>query len=192
MEHDVEASIGNPSVEELQDFYLNSESRAAIARDHLAEMMDAQRKQAESVVFVINSLRDGLKTSETARLSLEEEVRRLLARNSDLERQFKHVHTNYMRLSDSYSGMMRIVEDTHSSSVGLNHRIDSMLLQNDLGMTRQNPAAPARRVTEFRDGVFSQPAVRHGHPDVRHPETHRDAHYQHPAHHESEFNNWTL
>jgi hypothetical protein len=187
MEHDVEASGGEPSIADLQDTYLNSESQGAIARDRLSEMMDVQRRQAEAVVTVITQLREGLRASEGARLSLEEENRRQGVRILDLERQLKIIHSNYSRLTESYASMMRIVEDTHTSSVGLNHRIDAMLLQNDLGMSRDNPQAPARRVTEFRDGVFSHPAVRQHHQEVRHPEMHLGAHY-HPAPiHDSEF-----
>ncbi|MDW9479025.1 hypothetical protein GOB57_10155 [Sinorhizobium meliloti] len=185
MEHDVEASGGDRSVEELQDFYLNAESRAAIARDHLMEMMETQRKQAESVVGVLKSLRDTVRVSESARISLEDENRRQASRIVELERQLKLVYTNYSRLSESYSTMMRFVEDTHSNSIGLNHRIDAMLLQNDLGIARQAPQAPAQRVTEFREGVFSQPAVRHAHPENRPSETLHDGYYA--PHAESEF-----
>lgn len=186
MEHDVEASGGDPSVAELQDFYLNAEGRAAIAREHLLEMAETQRKQAEAVVSVIQSLRDALRASETARLSLEEDNRRQAARIVDTERQLKLVHTNYARLSESYSSMMSIVENTHTDSLGLNQRIDAMLLQNDLGLSRHAPPAPARRVTEFRDGVFSHPAVRQAHPEPRQAQMHHDAYYAAP-HHESEF-----
>ncbi|MBY3433426.1 hypothetical protein HFN89_04630 [Rhizobium laguerreae] len=187
MEHEVEASGGEPSVADLQDLYLNSESQGAIARDRLSEMVDVQRRQAEAVVTVISQLREGLRTSEGARLSLEEENRRLAIRLVDLERQLKLIHSNYSRLTESYSTMMRFVEDTHTSSVGLNHRIDAMLLQNELGMSRDSSPAPARRVTEFRDGVFSHPAVRQHHPEVRHPEMHLGSYYQPAPHHESEF-----
>jgi hypothetical protein len=82
--------------------------------------------------------------------------------------------------------MMSIVENTHTDSLGLNQRIDAMLLQNDLGLSRHAPSAPARRVTEFRDGVFSHPAVRQAHPEPRQAQMHHDAYYAAP-HHESEF-----
>lgn len=184
MEHDVEASGGDPSVADLQDFYLNAEGRAARAREHLTEVMEAQRKQAEAVVAVIKSLRETVRDSETARISLEDDNRRQSARIVELERQLKLVHANYGRLSESYSAMMSVVEDTHSSSIGLGQRIEAMLLQNDLGLERHAPHGPARRVTEFREGVFSHPAARH--PDHRPSEMLRDAHYRAP-HHESEF-----
>jgi predicted nucleic acid-binding protein len=186
MHHDVDAPVSDPSVAELQDFYLNAESRAVIAREHLSEMAETQRKQAESIVSVIQSLRDALRSSETTRLSLEEENRRQSARIVDTERQLKIVHANYARLSESYSSMMNIVENTHTDSLGLNQRIDAMLLQNDLGLARHAAALPVRRVTEFRDGVFSQQSARPAHPDSPPPQMHHDAYYTAP-HQESEF-----
>jgi hypothetical protein len=184
MEHDVEASGGDPSVADLQDFYLNAESRAALTRDYLAEMIDAQRNQAETVVAKFTAMTDALQASEKARIYLDDENRRQASRISELERQLKLVHVNYARLSESYSSMMSVVEDTHSNSIGLGQRIEAMLVQNDLGLDRHAPQGPARRVTEFRDGVFAHPALRH--PDQRPSEMLREVRHQAP-HHESEF-----
>lgn len=155
MDQAAEPTGAEPTVEEIQDLYLNYHSRAAMANDQLTEMAEAQRQQAEAVVSVIQSLRDQLRASETARLTLEDDNRRLQSRVVDQERQLKHLHTNFARLSEGYSAIMQVVENTHTSSVGLTQRIDAMLLQNDLGIGQRGAPAPARRVSEFRDDVFA-------------------------------------
>ena len=155
MENDVEPNGAEPTVEELQDFYLNAQSRGAVARDHLSELVETQRRQAEAVVTLIETLREQLRASETARISLEDDNRRYLSRIGEQDRQLKHVHSNFARLSEGYSAIMQVVENTHTSSLGLHQRIDAMLLQNDLGIGNRATQAPARRVSEFREGVFA-------------------------------------
>nr|WP_250807684.1 hypothetical protein [Neorhizobium tomejilense] len=168
MDHDVDASGGDKSVEGVQDVFLISQHRASIARDHLAEMMERQREQAEAVVTMIQSLREQLRISETARLTIEDENRRLHDRNAEIERQMRHVQGNYNRLADAYNGMMQVVENTHTSSVGLTQRIEAMLLQNDLGIAPRPHASPVRRLEEFREGAFAGPARQpHGDYDRR-------------------------
>lgn len=168
MDHDVESPGGTPSVEELQDFYLNSESKAAIARGHLEDMIEFQKKQAATVVNVIHSLREGLRNSEKSRLLLDDENRRQAAQIVELERQLKHVHANFARLSTVYSAMMRVVEDTHANSVGLHQRIDAMLLPNELSIDHPVPT-PSRRATEFRESVFPQSHLNRPHREPHMP-----------------------
>lgn len=189
MDEDVGASGGDPSVAALQDHYLTAESRASMARDHLAEMAETQRKQAESVVAVITGLREGLRNSEMARISLDDDNRRLSAQNADLERELRIVHANYVRLSESYSSMVNVVENTHSSSVGLHQRIDAMLLQNDLGIPRHPQATQPGRVTQFREGVFSPAQPRAHMHDPRVPQMHQEPFFP-PQQHEGDFHHY--
>lgn len=172
MDNEAAPNGGDRSVESVQDFLLVSSHRATIAQDQLSEMVGKQRAQAEAIVDTINRLREQLRMSETSRLTLEDENRRLRDQVVDLDAQLRHVHDNYDRLSDGYSSMMQVIENTHTSSVGLTQRIEAMLLQNDLGIGHRNPLPPVPRVEEFRQGVFAghttptrhpvSPAVPHG------------------------------
>jgi hypothetical protein len=163
MDQGADPSGGENPVEGMQDNFLLSQHRASIASEHLSEMVERQRTQAEAVVALIGNLRDQVRASEMARLTAEDDNRRLLDRNADLERQLRLMQTNYERLSAGYNAMMQVVENTHTSSVGLNQRIEAMLLQNDLGISPRASAPPARRIDEFREGAFAHPA-RHQHP----------------------------
>jgi hypothetical protein len=182
MDGNTEPQAAARNVEELQDFYLSSESRAALARNQLTEMMEHQKQQAELVVQTITRLREQLIASETARLQLANDNRILEENNNFLERELRLVRHNFERLNEGYTAMMSVVENTHTSSINLNQRIDAMLLQHDVSMQGQPPRT-APRLAEFRDqafGVRPHPnhAVRHSH-EAPQPMSH---HHPYPAH----------
>jgi hypothetical protein len=180
----------DPPIEALQDTFLMSEHRAAVATRQLAEMMEERRRQAEAMLAEIGALRENLRNSEIARLRADDENRHLSLRVADLERQLKHVHANFLRLSEGYSNMVRVVEDTHSASLALDQRIENMVLHNDIGLGRHvGPLQPARRVAEFQTDVFpgmlprreerssAPPEYRH---DPRFAQPHEPARAGHP------------
>jgi len=170
MSNDVEPQGSDPSVEDLQDFFLSAEIRAQSAREHLAEIAENQRRQAEAVVTLVEHLREQLRASEAARIRLEDDNRRQSGRIADLEQQNRLVNANYSRLADSFSSFMRDVEDTRAHAVPLHKRIDAMLVQNDLGIGGRTPPPPSPRIAEFRDSVFHHQSPRHQQPsEHRHP-----------------------
>lgn len=178
-----------PTIEEFQDFYLDAQARAARARDSLAEMNQARRQQADDVVAVINGLQSRLRTSETARIQVEDDLRRAQARVSEIENLYRHLGNNYNRLREMFDSIMHDVETAAPSTLGVDKRIAAMLVHNDLGYDErgQQPYAPTRRVSEFAASVFPEsrplPRAHAPHPnDIRgfRPDSHQpyaDSHH---------------
>ena len=155
MSQDLASGNSQMTIEEIQDYTLSSGLKAQQATDHLEEMVNSRRAQTESVVSTVRGLMDRLKQSEIARMKAEEQISKVSNERNDLAQRFNLLTANYARLSDGYGKMVRLIEETRSSSINMNERIDSLLLHYDLGMGRDgSPILPSTHVDDFRGRAF--------------------------------------
>jgi hypothetical protein len=193
-------SSGDDAIRDMQDLYLNAESRSQTARDNLAEMVDARRRQNDEIVAAFSALEQRAIASEHGRVQAESENAVLQRRVAELESHNNLLHRNYTRLYEANASMLQMVEDTRRLGFGVDKRIEAMLVHSELGGASHHHA-PSRRVVDFNATLFpegnfaSRPQARREHPvshaipqegGFPHPsEAHRQPRYAHdeyPAH----------
>lgn len=146
------------------DFFDRTEHRASMAAGKIADMVASSRRQSQDIAEFARDMRDQIRASETSRLQVEEENRKLTKRLDDTLMELEVFKSNYRRLSQGFANLIRSLEETVENGAGLperlgvSERIDAMLLHNELRTAASaDRFQPPHRVSSAAERFFGHP-----------------------------------
>lgn len=119
---------------------------AGAVRENLERQVEERRRQAVAVAQLVGTLK-------TRIIELLGDVSRCNEENQSLRAEIERIQAEYdvllashRRLYDGFTSLLKAVEDTTGAQVGIDQRIEAVLLSSEVGMDLGAPAdvTPAR------------------------------------------------